>query len=158
MKRYLVSGMILAFLLGSASAMAEPDRRGYLSGGQHHAERGKGGPEHKKFLTSRYRGDHGHRGGYRDQKHHKGHGWQGHPGRHHGYKHGWKRGYKHGYKDGWQHGKRHHWKYGYHDDRREWRKHRPYRHRDSGYRYRLHYNGVVGSPASGHISIDLSRR
>jgi hypothetical protein len=149
MKQFLIGSFILAFLLGPAPAMAERYDRGEP---EHKAnfqkvERDQGAPKHKKFLTSRYRDDYGHRDGHRGK-----HGWKGHPGRHHG----------------WKKQKRHHKWHGYHGHQRHWDKHHYYhdrryskRHhhgRDHGTRYRFHYNGLIGADVgSGQIVIDLSR-
>ena len=147
MRHFLIGGFIMAFLLGSAPVMAEPDqRRAMLSGSADRGadkDRGRVIPVHKKYLTSRYRDDHGHHGGHRSRGHDRRvFGRKGHGGRH----------------DGWKQGKRHHWERGHHGQKRHWQKHRRNHDRHSGYRYRFHYNGLVGHGVNGgQIVIDLSR-
>jgi hypothetical protein len=145
MKQFLISSFVLAFLLGTAPAMADSDQRRGVYTHTSVYDKDRAGPQHKKFLTSRYRDDHGHRGhdrrSYKGHRSHKEHGWRGHPGKKH---HGWKKGKRHG------------WNHGYHGQQRHGYKHRHYRDRRSSYRF--HYNGLIGAGVSGgHISIDLSR-
>lgn len=160
MKQFLIGSFILAFLLGSAPAMAESEhRRGMLSHTSG-ADHDRASAKHKKFLTSRYRDDHGYRGGHKYRGHdRKGHGWRGHHGRDKDWKRGWKQ-------EKWHHGRRK-----FHGDRKHWnthrwnehRHHRNHRNDRGGYRYHFRYNGVIGAdggPAvsGGQIMIDLSRR
>lgn len=147
MKQFLIGSFILAFVLGTAPAMAESEqRRGMLS---------------HTSSADHYRDDDRYRSGHKYSGHkyrghdRKGHGWRGHKGKHKGWKKGWK-------KEKW-----HHPKHRYHGDRRHhnkhrWNKHRHHRGHDGGYRYRFRYNGVLGAdggPAlnGGQIMIDLSR-
>jgi len=114
MRQFLISGFILALLVGTAPATADSDHRrgGYSNTGGYETDRA--GPHHRKFLTSRYRGDDHYRGdrrrwgqdrkGYKGHRSHRDNGWRGHPGKKH---HGWKKGKKHGWKDGY-HGNRSH--------------------------------------------------
>jgi hypothetical protein len=143
MKQFLIGSFVLALLLGAAPVMADSNHhRGYSDG---------------NVKPTHYRDHDDYRGGHRSHGHDRRSGdWHGHhPGRHHGWNAGWKKGFKHG----WRKGKRHGWKHDDHGDKRSWEKHHHDRNRDHGYRYRLHYNGLLGAGVSGgHVTIDLSGR
>ena len=169
MRHFLVSGFITAFLLGSVPAMAEADqRRAVLSSSDDRGsdrsvdraadravDRGRVVPVHKKYLTSRYRDGEGHRD-HRGDHRSRGHDRRVFGGKEH-----------RGGHNGWKQDKRHHRKHGYHGQKRHWKKQHRSHDRHSGqrsgygsdYRYRLHYNGLVGHGVDrGQIVIDLSRR
>lgn len=75
MKRLLIGGLVTAFLMASAPAMADNDGRGG-PGWQKHHERGQAVPpgHQKKFLQAHYRRDHEDRHYHKrqkwDRKHH----------------------------------------------------------------------------------------
>jgi hypothetical protein len=137
MKQFLISSLILGFLLGTAPVMADSDQRRVTYSINSGYEEGKA---HKKFLTSRFRNDHRYRSDRGN--------WRGHPGKKH---QGWKKGKRHGWKHDYHRQKRHGYNHRNHYDRRSYTSH-SYDRRSS---YRIHYNGAAVS--GGHISIDLSR-
>lgn len=159
MNKILIGGFILALSVGSVSASAEPLRGGNAQGVSYgdKAERGKDGPQHKKFLTSRHeeRGRHGHRDrdGYRDDRGHREH--RSHRGRDHDRGHGWKHK-----KHAWKHKKHQHRHQGYRGHKHHWKKHGHHRYHDHDrhFRYHLSYNsGPYSLAPGGYLSIDLAR-
>ena len=162
MKKILIGGFVVALSLGSLTALAEPLRGGTTQGVSYNdrADRGKGGPEHKKFLTSRHddRARHGHRDRreYRDDRHHRSH--RDHKGHrhHHGHDREWGHGYGWKGKHGWKH-RKHAWKH-----RKHYHRHHGYRghrhHHDRRFRYYFSYNaGDYSVRPGGYLSIDLAR-
>ena len=72
MKQFLISGFILAFLLGSASAMAESNHRQGIYSSSSSAEKSRAGAQHKKILTAGYRDDYGHHYGHKKRSYDRG--------------------------------------------------------------------------------------
>lgn len=160
MKQFLIGSLILVFLMGPVSAMAERYERGERehNGSFQKVERDHGGPKHKKFLTSRSYDDH-RRGGHRDK-----HDWRDQRGKHgwghkkHGRghkKHGWEKGHGWKGKHGWKHGhKKHHYRYYGRHHRNE---HKHGRYHDD-YRYRFRYDAGYPDLSNGRLRIDLVGR